>query len=187
MHDRPNTTPHEAPRRARPRPGKRGILWGVIAVVIAFLIGFFWQFYQATTVRATLADTEQALVLERMRFQLANAALAAQGGRYEEARSEMSSFYNRAHAEQWALPDRLRTVTSEFLTMRDDVITGLSRSNPEYAGVVFGMLQRFEEAMPDPRDPGVRDQGRQEPTPAPAEAQRGTDGIPPTEDRGTPR
>jgi hypothetical protein len=30
----------------------------------------------------------------------------------------------------------------------DDVITGLSRANPEYAGVLFGMLDRFEEAIP---------------------------------------
>jgi hypothetical protein len=165
MHDQPTPGPREAPRRARIRPGGRGMLWGLIAVVIAFFIGFFWQFYQATTVRATLAETEQELVLERMRYQLANAALAAQGGRYEEARTEMSSFYNRVHAEQWALPDRLRTVTNEFLAMRDDVITGLSRSNPEYAGVLFGMLQRFEEAMPDQPAPGAREQERQGPAP----------------------
>jgi hypothetical protein len=155
MHDRPTTEPDEVPRRTQSRPGGKGMLWGLLAVVIAFLIGFFWQFYQATTVRATLAATEQELVLERMRVQLTGAALAAQGGRYEEARTEMSSFFNRIQTQRWALPDRLRTVADEFLAMRDDIITGLSRANPDTAATLFGMLQRFEEAMPD-ADPLAR-------------------------------
>jgi len=131
------------------------MLWGLLAVVLAFFIGFFWQFYQATTVRQTLAETERELVVERLRVQLANAAIAAQGGRYEVARREMSDFYNRAQTQRWALPDRLRTVTDEFFAMRDDVITGLSRANPEYADVLYGMLDRFDEAVPAvgaPRD-----------------------------------
>jgi hypothetical protein len=178
MHHRPTTEPTKEPRRTRTPLGGRGVLWGLIAVVIAFLIGFFWQFYQATTVRATLAETEQELVLERMRIRLANSALAAQGGRYEEARSQMSSFFNQAETHRWALPDRLRGVTEEFLAMRDDVITGLSRSNPEYAAVLFGMLQRFEAAMPDappPAPPGeVREEpaGTTPPTPQPGQPER---------------
>jgi hypothetical protein len=165
MHDRPTMEPREEPRRTRPRtrPGGKGMLWGLLAVVIAFSIGFLWQFYRATTVRAALSATEQELVLERMRVQLASAALAAQGGRYEDARSEMSSFFDRVQTQRWALPDPLRVVTDEFLAMRDDVITGLSRANPDYAAVLFGMLQRFEEAMPRADDPlGPADQ-RQDP------------------------
>lgn len=150
MKDTPNTEPHrttDADRQVTRLSGKAmGV--GLALIVVAFFIGFFWQFYQATTVRQTLAATERELVVERLRVQLSNAAIAAQAGRYEAARREMSDFYSRVQTEEWALPDQLRTVTREFLAMRDDVITGLSRSNPEFAGVLFGMLDRFEEAVP---------------------------------------
>lgn len=174
MDDTPTMEPREAPRRTRTRPGGKGMLWGLLAVVIAFSIGFFWQFYQATTVRQTLAATEQDLMVERLRAHLANAALAAQGGRYEAARIEMSSFFNRAQTQQPALPDPLRGVTSEFLGMRDDVITGLSRADPAYGAVLFGMLQRFEEALPRTDETAPVNAGREARPgePAPADAAR---------------
>jgi hypothetical protein len=150
MTETPNTEPRRTadPDRNVTRTGGKGVAVGLILIVVAFFIGFFWQFYQATTVRQALAATEQELVVERLRVQLSNAAIAAQAGRYESARREMSDFYNRVQTEEWALPDELRNVTREFLAMRDEVITGLSRANPEYAGVLFGMLDRFQEAVP---------------------------------------
>jgi hypothetical protein len=159
MEDRPTTEHRDTPRAVPRRAGGRGMLWGLVAVVIAFFIGFFWQFYEATTVRRTLAATEQELVVERLRVQLANGAIAAQAGRYEEARAEMSHFFTRIQTERWALPDRLRTVGDEFLAMRDDIITGLSRANPEYAAVLFGMLERFEAALPAQGAPAPTQEG----------------------------
>jgi streptomycin 6-kinase len=147
-------TPGTEPRRTRTddrlvnRTGGKGVAIGLVAVVIAFFIGFFWQFYQATTVRRTLETTEHELIVERMRVQLANAALAAQAGRYEEARRQMSDLFARMQTQAWALPPELRRVAEEFQAMRDDVITGLSRGNPDYAAVVMGMLDRFEAAAP---------------------------------------
>jgi hypothetical protein len=150
MEERPSSEPRRTydddPKRDR--TGGKGVAIALIAVVIAFFIGFFWQFYQATTVRRTLSETEQELVVERLRVQLANAAIAAQAGRYEESRRQMSDFFSRIQTEEWALPDDLRSVAREFQAMRDDVITGLSRANPEYAAVLFGMLDRFEGAVP---------------------------------------
>lgn len=153
--DETGRDPQETRTRTRAPLAGKGVLVGLLAVVLAFFIGFFWQFYQATTVRQTLAETERELVVERLRVQLANAAIAAQGGRYETARREMSDFYDRAQTQRWALPDRLVAVTDEFFAMRDDVITGLSRANPEYADVLSGMLDRFDDAVPAvgaPRD-----------------------------------
>lgn len=147
MEDMPRTE-REPTAGDRRTLGRRGWLWALIAVVLAFFIGFFWQFYQATTVRDTLAATETDLMVERLRVQLANAAIAAQGGRYEESRRQMSDFFNRLQTQQWALPPQLRPVADEFQAMRDDVITGLSRGNPEYSGVLFGMLERFDQAVP---------------------------------------
>jgi hypothetical protein len=148
MDETPRTEPRESAERPGIRTGRHGWLWALLFVILAFLIGFFWQFYQATTVRATLAATEHELVVERLRVQLANAAIAAQAGQYEASRREMSDFFNRIHAQRAILPQELRPVADEFLAMRDDVITGLSRANPEYAGVLFGMLDRFEAAVP---------------------------------------
>jgi hypothetical protein len=148
MDDMPRTEPRDHPQPRRSRLGSHAWLWGLLAVVLAFFIGFFWQFYQATTVRQTLAATETELMVERLRVQLSNAAIAAQAGRYEAARREMSDFFNRLQIQEWALPRELRPVADEFLAMRDDIITGLSRGNPEYAGVLFGMLDRFDHAMP---------------------------------------
>lgn len=133
---------------AATRPDGRWIGFGLLAIVIAFLIGFGWQFYRATTVEEALSDVEHELVVERLRVQLANAAIAAQDRRYEAARREMSDFFDRVQRQRAILPDRLADVTDEFLVMRDDVITGLSRGNAEYAGVLRGMLDRFNEAIP---------------------------------------
>jgi hypothetical protein len=130
------------------RPDGRWIGFGLVAIVIAFLIGFGWQFYRATTVGQTLRGVEQDLVVERLRVQLANATIAAQEGRYELARRTMSDFFTRLHTERQLFERRapIRGLADEFLAMRDEVITGLSRANPEYADVLRGMLDRFNEA-----------------------------------------
>jgi hypothetical protein len=138
--------PHATPESTRPEG--RWLGFALLAIVIAFFIGFGWQFYRATTVGQALSAVEHELVVERLRVQLANATLAAQDGRYEAARREMSDFFNRIQTQRAILPRPLVSVGDEFLAMRDDVITGLSRANPEYAGVLRGMLDRFNEAIP---------------------------------------
>lgn len=148
------TSQPEAPRgpaeSGRKRPG-RGMMWGLLAVVLAFLIGFFWQFYEATTVRDDLAATQQELRVERLRVQLAQAALAAQAADFEEARQQMSSFFTSLQESRGMVPPQIDSVADEFLAKRDQVITGLSRSNPEFAAVLYGMLGRFEEVAPTQR------------------------------------
>lgn len=127
----------------RPRKRGRGFLWGFIAVLLAFGAGFGWQFYEASLVRDELASTQQELMIERLRVRLGQAAIAAQAGNYESARRLMSDFFTRLDDAHIALPDSTANVADEFLAMRDEVITGLSRSNPEYADVLYGMLERF--------------------------------------------
>jgi hypothetical protein len=126
-----------------PRSRGRGLLWGFIAVLLAFGAGFGWQFYEASTLRDQLSQTEQELMIERLRVRLGQAAISAQAGDYETARRQMSDYFTRLDEAQIALPDNVASVADEFLAMRDEVITGLSRSNPEFAGVLYGMLDRF--------------------------------------------
>ena len=151
-----------------PRKRGRGFLWGFIAVVLAFGAGFGWQFYEANLVREELSRTEQELMVERLRVQLGQAAIAAQAGDYESARQRMSEFFTRLDAVQLELPDPVGEVGDEFLAMRDEVITGLSRSNAEFAGVLYGMLDRFRAAVPaemreEGMEPAATPAGQMEP------------------------
>jgi hypothetical protein len=142
------TEPSPTPSTSAPRRSGRGVLWGLLAVVIAFLIGFGWQWYEAGTVRRQLAETQDQLMIERLRVRLGQATLAAQAGDYETARQQMSDFFTRLDDAQGSLPDSVAAVSGDFLAMRDNVITGLSRSNPEYAGVLYGMLESFSRGAP---------------------------------------
>ena len=115
---------------ATPTTKKRGrsMLWGLLAVVIAFTAGFLWQFYEATTVRDQLTVAEQELAMERLRVHLGQAALAAQSGNYEMARQQMSGFFGRLEDLPVGVDPAVAAVAENFLDMRDEVITGLSRS-----------------------------------------------------------
>jgi uncharacterized protein HemX len=155
MNDTPraDTTPDThppAPGAVRKKSGK-GVLWGLLAVIIAFSAGFLWQFFEASTVRADLGEAERSLVEERLRVRLGQAALAAQSGEYESARLQMSEFFSQAQENAGALTTEVRGVTSDFLAMRDEIITGLSRSNPEYADVLYGMLETLGSAIEGPQ------------------------------------
>lgn len=144
-------TPRTEPRPGadtRPRAHQRGrwLLWAIAAVVVAFFAGFLWQYMEAASLRSDLEATERELRVERMRIQLAQAAIDAQAGEFERARQQMSAFFTDIERQPDAIPERVRRVTEGFLTRRDEVITGLSRSNAEYAGVLFVMLDRLNAA-----------------------------------------
>lgn len=131
---------------AKTRKNRRGLLWSFVAVLLAFGAGFGWQYYEASQVRAELAGTQQELMVERLRVRLGQAAMAAQAGNYESARQRMSRFFTELDNAAPTLPVPLDAVAAQILARRDDVITGLSRANPEYADVLYGMLDRFRSA-----------------------------------------
>lgn len=158
MNETPRTEPRpstETERGARVR--KRWILWALAAVVVAFMAGFLWQYFEAASVRSELVATERELRVERLRIQLAQAAIDAQEGEFERARRQMSAFFTEIGRDAEPLPEQVQRVSEELLTRRDEVITGLSRANAEYSGVLFGMLDRLNaaaEAMaPQPETP----------------------------------
>jgi hypothetical protein len=144
MDDTPGTGTTATPTKKK---RGRGMLWGLLAVVIAFTAGFLWQFYEATTVRDQLTVAEQELAMERLRVHLGQAALAAQSGNYEMARQQMSGFFGRLEDLPVGVDPAVAGVAENFLDMRDEVITGLSRSNPEYADVVSGMYENLDGAI----------------------------------------
>lgn len=142
---RTESTPHATRPGSTTTGGWLG--WALGALAIGFFVAFIWQFYQATTARGQLSAVEQELVIERLKVRLGQAALAAQSGDYETARRQTSAFYTRLQENTPALTPDVRRVADDLLAMRDDVITGLSRGNPEYAGVLYGMLETFTNAV----------------------------------------
>jgi hypothetical protein len=164
-------TPHAdttSTRSGRKSSGK-GLLWTFLAVVIAFLVGFFWQWYEASTIRDDLATTRVELEVERLRVRLGQASLAAQSGDFESARRQMSAFFTHLQERGDQLPDEVAALADDFLGMRDEVITGLSRSNPEYAGVLYGMLEQLGTTLDSAwTTPGGMPTGSGEPPAAPA-------------------
>ena len=164
----------------QPRKRGRGFLWGFIAVLLAFGAGFGWQFYEASLVRDELASTQQELMIERLRVRLGQAAIAAQAGNYEGSRRLMSDFFTRLDEAHLVLPDSIAVVADEFLAMRDEIITGLSRSNPEYADVLYGMLDRFRNVagLQEQMEPVTQPQPQQPEAQQP-EAEAGQEGMMP--------
>lgn len=138
------------PAGTEPRRRGRKILWVVLAVIVAFLAGFGWQYYRAMTLEGRLERTEQELAVERLRVGLAQAAVAAQSGDYEAARRQMSEFFTAMQGRMDALPPDVRAVGQGMLRSRDDVITGLSRGNPETAETLYRMLIAFRTSVGDP-------------------------------------
>lgn len=145
----PTMPPPGGPRGRGTSSGKK-LLWGLIAVAVAFLAGFGWQYYNARTIGERLEQTEQALAVERLRVGLAQAAVAAQSGDFEAARSQMSDFFTAVQGRLEELPPDMRAVAEELLRDRDEIITGLSRANPEAAEHLYGMLLRFRTSVGDP-------------------------------------
>lgn len=133
----------DTPGNAAPPKRGRGLLWSFLAAVVAFGAGYGWQYYESMDIREQLAETRQELMVEQLRVRLGQAAIAAQAGDYESARQRMSAFFTQLDEVAPTLPDPMAGVSEAFLAMRDDVITGLSRANPRYAEVLYGMLDRF--------------------------------------------
>lgn len=146
MDDTPHTEPSATPEPVRAKGG-RGWVWALLAILIAFGAGFFWQWYEGQMVREQLGTTAQELEIERLRVRLGEATLAAQAGDYESARQEMSELFTHVQGRMADLPPEVAAVVEDFLAMRDEIITGLSRSNPEYAGILYGMIERLGNAV----------------------------------------
>lgn len=140
------TGPAEAGRAAPPERRRRLWLWALVAVVIAFIGGFGWQYVRAAGIERDLAATESELEVLRLRLELAQAAIAAQSGRFEPARQQMSDLFTRLGDLPEDLDPDVAAVLRELLAERDDVITGLSRGNPAAAATLYAFLDRLRTA-----------------------------------------
>ena len=113
---------------------RRWILWAS-ALLVAFLVGLvpMWTTARARTQERDAAQS--ALRLSRMQNTLANAAIGAKHGDYEQARQAASVFFTDLRSEFDRGPESLfnkaqQDALSPMLASRDDLITLLARSDP---------------------------------------------------------
>lgn len=149
MDETTHSDTHADTTGAAPRKSRRGVPWSalLVLVVIAFAAGSLWQYYEASTAREQLTALQQELEVERLRVDLVQAALSANAGDFETARTRMSALFTQLQERSPTLPAQVSGTAESFLVMRDEVITGLSRSNPAYAGILFGMVEELENAI----------------------------------------
>lgn len=123
--------------------------WLLVAAgfVLAFLIGFGWQFARADAFQAQLDQTRRELTFQRLESTLAAATIAAQSGSYEPARQLASDFFTRLQGSMQQAPPAGRAQLQQILSQRDQVITDLSRADPQSAAVLVALFSRYRVAM----------------------------------------
>jgi hypothetical protein len=117
----------------KPNPMDRRTLALVAAgLVIAFLLGFVPEWMGKRNADRDLAAARQELRLSRLQGRLGAAVAEAMRSNYERSRQLMAGYFSGL---QDALPavdnPRQRTALSGILAQRDEMITLLSRAQPE--------------------------------------------------------
>jgi hypothetical protein len=117
----------------KPNPMDRRTLALVAAgLVIAFLLGFVPEWIAKRNADRDLAEVRQELRLSRLQGRLGAAVAEAMRSNYERSRQLMAGYFSGL---QDALPGvespRERTALSGILAQRDEMITLLSRAQPE--------------------------------------------------------
>jgi hypothetical protein len=128
---------------------------GVGAVVVAFLIGFFVSWTSVRTLDGQLASTQTEL--EQARFELElyqlqgrlGAALAeAHRSNFERARQLMSGVFSGLQDAMGRMEDpERRAAAQRILGQRDELITLLSRAEPEATQRLMLLYTQFFAAV----------------------------------------
>ena len=113
------------------------------AVLVLFIALLAWQLVAAHQARQERDEVELELTLQRMATDLAMAAIEANYGSYEGARELTSSFFTRLQQNAGRLPPEGRETANAILVRRDEVITSLSRRDPESPEILTRMFFRY--------------------------------------------
>lgn len=127
----------------------RAWLFAIFAVVVAFGAGYGWQYMRATELQQQLDTTLDRVAALELQGEAGQASLLAQQGDFEAARRRASTFFT----ELQALADENDANTSTYapiLAQRDEVITALSRANPEAAALLASIYARISGTEPPP-------------------------------------
>ena len=154
--DEDTTTPHRSKVRTI------SIIAGLL--VVAFLIGFVPQWLRGRSLQSELTVATHEVAMLDMGGRLAAALAESQRGNYERARQLMADFFKDLEAGMSGLEDPAqRQALNAIMSERDEIITQLSRAEPEATSRLNLMYTRYFAA--------VHPTGRQNPaavTPSPA-------------------
>lgn len=136
------------------KPGHRNTLIAIVAVVVAFGAGAGWQFNEAHQARTELEAAREAVVesdlqraMERLEAKLAMATVAAQFGEFERGRVLASEFFDLLQEATAVAPESARAGLTALLARRDDIITMLSRSEPQAPIELATLLALLQNAL----------------------------------------
>src|SRR5436190_24397412 len=124
----------------------------VIVFVIGLLVGFVPMWLRA---RQRTTERDQALhklQTIQLKDQLSAAALDARRGQYENARQELSAFFNSLDTvmsrnnDPDITPEKLKPL-QPMLSQRDNLITLLARSDPASADRLSDLDLAFRKAV----------------------------------------
>jgi hypothetical protein len=121
---------------------------GVGALLFAFLIGFVPQWNQARSLERELDRTRYELQMLELEGRLGAALAESQRGNYERARQLMTGFFSTLQQRLQAITDvGLRQELNALLEQRDEIITLLSRAEPEAVPRLNMMYTRYFAAV----------------------------------------
>ena len=100
-------------------------------LVIAFLLGFVPEWMAKRNADRELAEARQELRLSRLQGRLGAAMAESLRSNYERSRQLMARYFTDLQATVGQVDPRRRQALSGILSQRDEIITLLSRNQPE--------------------------------------------------------
>jgi hypothetical protein len=129
------------------------ILTTIGAAIVGFGIGALWQYTSARSYAGRLAVAESQYTFQRLEATLGAATIEAQRGSFETARQLASDFFTGLQTSIERAPTGVQPTFRDILHHRDDMITALSRSDPQADSMLAGLFFRYRIAMGEPVGP----------------------------------
>ena len=129
---------------------KRWLVFAIL-ILLAFLAGLLPMAWKYLGTSSELRDANAKVARTQLENTLASAALYARRGEYETARLSASKFFTDVKAaidspSTEALSSNEKTVVSDMLIGRDEIITLLSRGDPASADRLSELYVRYKAA-----------------------------------------
>lgn len=120
------------------------------AILIAFAGGFGWQYVRVQELEEELEVARRDVAFTQLESTLAAAAVQAHRGDYEAARRLTSEFFTALQANIERAPTDTREELNAILAERDEIITLLSRADPQGRETLTSTFLRYRVSLGGP-------------------------------------
>jgi hypothetical protein len=140
------------------------------AAILGFAVGMLVQYAAGRGDAQQLRSTQTALTFKRIEATLGAATVEAQRGSYEIARQLASEVFSSLQAAIGQAEGERRQALEQILQRRDDMITALSRGDPQSGSMLAQLFTRYRIAMGEHVGPdaGTAPAPAEDAAPAPA-------------------